>query len=71
VKDAWYAHLHKGKGEHKRQFKRLNDPWNAAMEYAARFWMAQPGFPALIDRFGPLPGWPLDWQTEAARRWTL
>jgi hypothetical protein len=71
VKDCWYAHLHKGTGEHKRQFKRLRDPWQAAMEYSTRYWMTQPGFPALINRFGPLPGWPENWQAEAAQRLAL
>jgi hypothetical protein len=70
VKDAWYAHLHKGKGEHKRQFKRLRDPWNEATIWSAKYWMAQPGFPALIERFGPLPGWPENWQAEAEVQWS-
>jgi hypothetical protein len=69
VKDVWYAHLHKGKGEHKRRFMRLKTPWDTAMERSARFWLGHPGFPALIEKFGPLPGWPADWEAEAHRQW--
>lgn len=69
VKDAWYAHLWKGKGEHRRQFKRLRQEWNDAMRWGAHYWMTHPAFPALIERFGPLPGWPADWPAEAARQW--
>jgi hypothetical protein len=63
-----YGHLFKGKGEHKRQFKRSRDAWHDAMWWATTYWMQHPGFPALIDRFGPLPGWPADWQADA-RGW--
>jgi len=70
VKDVEYGHLWKGKGEHKRQFLREKRKWLSAMEWSAQYWMAHPGFAPLIDRFGPLPGWPQEWQTEAAQRWT-
>jgi len=69
VKDTWYAHLYKGKGANKRQFKRLKDPWREATEWSAKYWMGHPGFASLISTFGPLPGWPENWPDEAARRW--
>jgi hypothetical protein len=69
IKDVWYAHLWKGSNpETKRKFQRLHRPWNDAMLWATRYWMTHPGFPAVIDRFGPLPGWPADWHDEAMRR---
>lgn len=73
VKDTWYAHLWKGKG-HKRQFLREKHRWNDAMVWSARHWLLdeEPGltrtFASLVEQFGPLPGWPDDWQAEARRR---
>lgn len=68
AKSVEYGHLAKGQGEHKRQFARDKRKWRMAMEWATKLWMAHPGFPALIARFGPFPGWPEDWQAEAQRR---
>ena len=74
VKDAWYAHLWKGNSIHKRTFKREKDPWNAATWWSCRHWLLdeEPGmtkpFTWLVEKFGPLPGWPADWDAEARRR---
>jgi hypothetical protein len=68
VKDVEYGHLWKGSGANKRQFSRDRQAWHDAMWWAAQHWLAHPKFPALIEQFGPLPGWPDNWQDEAARR---
>lgn len=67
IKDVVYGHVHKGKS-HKRQFKRLKDPWDEAMLWSTRYWLQHPQFEGLIERFGPFPTWPSDWQADAARR---
>jgi glycosyltransferase involved in cell wall biosynthesis len=74
VKDVWYAHLWKGKGVNKRQFSREKTLWNQAMAWSCRHWLLneEPGmtkpFSWLVEKFGPLPGWPSDWDAEARRR---
>ena len=68
VKDTWYAHLWKGSGANKRLFSRERAPWDAATRWSCRQWMRHPQFPALIERFGPLPGWPPEWAHDARRR---
>ena len=74
VKDVWYAHLWKGNSIHKRQFSREKDPWDQATAWSCRHWMLdqEPGmvkpFAWLVEKFGPLPGWPVDWADDAARR---
>lgn len=73
VKTTWYAHLWKGRSN-KRQFLRHRDKWDAAMLWSTRHWLLdeEPGcqysFSWLIDKFGLLPGWPMDWEQEAHRR---
>jgi len=68
-KNAWYAHPAKSvKGYHMslRQVYKDHD-------HSARYWVMQPGFESLIDKFWPLPTehnrhhtekyyWPEDWK---------
>ena len=69
VKAAEYGHLWKGSGENKRTFQRHQPEWDAAMLRSVKFWFAQKGFGALIDKFSPLPTWPEDWRDQV--RWEL
>lgn len=62
---TWYAHLFKmprhystGEFEHKRSSFKNN--WNWATDY----WIKQPGFAELVEKFWPLPEWPGDWKEK-------
>jgi hypothetical protein len=76
VKAAEYGHLHKGKG-HKRTFFRNKHKWRDAIARSTHYWMTDQwtarahDFAWLVDRFGPLPGWPVNWQHDAAQRLTM
>jgi len=73
VKAAWYAHLYKGKA-HRRGFSRHKQRWNAAIAESTIYWMTDQwpervhDFAWLVDKFGPLPGWPENWQAEFLER---
>jgi len=73
VKDAWYAHLWKGRSN-PRTFTRERQRWNEAMIWCARYWMTNQwearthDYVWLIRKFWPLPGWPDDWDVEIQRR---
>jgi hypothetical protein len=66
-KTVWYSHLHKGRS-HRRGFAIIKPRWVRALRASAEHWLAQPGFPALVERFWPLLAhaewgpWPEDWQ---------
>lgn len=67
-KKTWYAHYHKGKkgkgyGFSREQYKRHEWEKEKARRYALDYWLAQPGFADLINRFNP-PGWPENWQEK-------
>ena len=72
VKDAWYAHLWKGQSQ-KRTFSRERVQWRQAMLWCARYWMTNQwkdrvhDYAWVIDKFGPLPGWPVDWDDQLPR----
>jgi glycosyltransferase involved in cell wall biosynthesis len=71
-KDVWYAHLWKGRG-HRRGFAKYKSLWNNALLWSAEHWMAQPGFPALVEQFWPVlkdceyGPWPEDWDNPARK----
>ena len=72
VKTASYGHLHKGHA-HKRTFIRHKQKWNAAIAWSTKYWMGNQwsqrvhDFDWVIDKFGPLPGWPENWKDEAEK----
>jgi glycosyltransferase involved in cell wall biosynthesis len=72
-KNAWYAHLHKGRA-HGRGFPRYKGPWNRAIQWSANYWMTN-SWPDrkydmawLVEKFwtelhnAPVYAWPDDWQ---------
>jgi glycosyltransferase involved in cell wall biosynthesis len=73
VKSCWYAHLYKGKA-HKRQFIRQKLRWNEAIARSTTYWLTNQwedrihDFAWVVEKFGPLPGWPANWQEEVERR---
>ena len=71
-KRAWYAHLRKSK-KHGRGYTMQSSWLNQGASYTKR-WMLNKAwskqtipFDWLIDRFWPLPGWPVDWRQQIAR----
>jgi glycosyltransferase involved in cell wall biosynthesis len=71
-KGVWYAHLWKGR-DHKRGFRLIKPRWVRALRASAEHWMAQSGFPALVEKFwdvlheAPVGPWPDDWQDPKYR----
>jgi len=69
-KNTWYGHLHKSKDNGGRGFFINKKEKNKSTEYSAHCWMNNlwPGqvhdLKWLIDRFGPLDGWPEDWDKK-------
>lgn len=64
-KKTWYAHLHKG-GTYGRMYKLLKKPVKDSNAYAYKHWIFdnKEFFIKLIDRFMPIPNWPLDWKDQ-------
>jgi glycosyltransferase involved in cell wall biosynthesis len=66
-KNTWYAHLHKGT-KHGRGFRLSKRQMIESEIFSADFWMNDRWHKQtrqlswLIDKFGPLEGWPEDWQ---------
>ena len=66
-KNTWYAHLHKG-NEYGRGYFLNKKPMERQRIFHKDFWMHD-RWPKhtrkmewLIDKFMPIPGWPLDWK---------
>lgn len=70
-KKTSYAHLHKGK-EFGRGYFISKQEMSAGSRAAVEYWMKDQwperkhDLKHLIDRFWPVPGWPVDWQQQAA-----
>lgn len=65
-KNVWYAHLFK-KGKHYESAKFSNrhkktEEHFKGNEYSTKHWMEHEGFPELIEKFLPLPGWEINWK---------
>lgn len=62
-KNTWYAHLHKGK-KYGRMYWMSRDDNRKSYRYSASVWLDKNKefFIKLVDRFGPLPGWPHNWK---------
>ncbi len=64
-KNTWYAHLYKtkqaGRGYHMDDTLRRR-----CYKYSYKHWVEdnKEGFIKLINKFSPLPGWPMDWETR-------
>lgn len=71
-KKTWYAHLHKGK-KHGRMYPQDRREVTAGHEYSARFWLNNKwegrvhDFAWFVDKFSPMPTWPVDWQDQWER----
>ncbi len=70
-KKTWYAHLFKGKRG--RGYTLGPNGHKHATKYVSRHWMtdsdpfATRKLSWLIEKFAPVPGWPVDWQDEVER----
>lgn len=68
-KDAWVAHMHKGKGQ-PRSWRASMRAINASYNYTATYWMQGKwggtvhDVDWLVERFSPVPGWPAADQLE-------
>jgi len=66
-KKTWYAHLHKG-GEYGRGYFLAKNPMERQRIFHKDFWMHNKWHKQtrtmewLIDKFMPIPGYPLDWK---------
>ena len=62
-KNTWYAHLHKGK-TYGRMYHWKRRQITPSYEYAHKYWVHEQKefFIKLIERFGPMPNWPSNWQ---------
>lgn len=68
-KKTWYAHLHKGK-EYGRMYFLPKADTRASYFYAYDFWVNQNKdfFIKFIEKFWPIPGWPLDWTQQLYKK---
>lgn len=64
-KNTWYAHLHKGPKYGRMYFLDKRETVRS-YEYAYNLWVKERKdfFVSLIEKFGPMPGWPKDWKKE-------
>lgn len=68
-KKTWYAHLHKG-SKYGRGYAMSSRETNAGIMYSVEYWMYNKwekrihDIDWLIDRFGPVPGWPDNWRSQ-------
>ena len=64
-KNTWYAHLHKGPTYGRMYFLDRNETRHS-YEYAYDLWVnkRKDFFVSLIEKFGPMPGWPENWKDE-------
>lgn len=64
-KNSYYAHLHKGKVFGRMYFMDKRD-LRKSYEYVYHYWAIENKdfFISFINKFGPLPGWPKDWQKQ-------
>jgi hypothetical protein len=70
-KNVWYAHYHKGKkgkgyGFSSKQYEVFMEAKEKGRQYAVDYWLTTKDFKYdfewLVDKFGPIPGWPEDWK---------
>lgn len=64
-KNTWYAHLHKGP-KYGRMYHLSRDENRRSYEYSYNKWVIENKdfFASLIEKFGPMPGWPQDWKNQ-------
>ena len=64
-KNTWYAHLHKGE-KYGRMYYMSREENRASYAYAYKTWVTKNRkfFTAFIKKFGPLPGWPKNWEEQ-------
>lgn len=64
-KNTWYAHLHKGTKYGRMYHMNKNDNRKSYL-YSYDLWLNRNKdfFISLIERFMPLPGWPIDWKEK-------
>jgi len=64
-KNTWYAHLHKGQ-KYGRMYWMSRDDNRKSYAYSASIWLGKNRdfLFKLIERFGPLPGWPKNWKDK-------
>ena len=72
-KNTWYAHMHKGnkgKAYHftNAQYKKHQEDKERGRVYAIDYWLNTKDykypFSWLIEKFWPVPGWPVDWKDK-------
>ena len=64
-KKTWYAHLHKGK-EYGRMYFLPKSETRTSYLYCYDYWTKKQRtfFVKFIEKFMPIPGWPLDWTKQ-------
>lgn len=64
-KNAYYAHLRKGR-KYGRMYHMSRRELEATGKFAYNYWVHENKsfFISLMERFGPMPGWPDDWRTK-------
>jgi hypothetical protein len=64
-KNTWYAHLHKGP-TYGRMYHLDRNETRASSAYAYNLWVNERRdfFIRVINEFGPLPGWPTNWEDK-------
>lgn len=62
-KKTWYSHLYKTK-EIGRGYRMNTEAQRECYKYSYKHWVQdnKEGFIALIERFWPVPGWPVNWK---------
>ena len=62
-KNTWYAHLHKGT-KHGRMYYMPRSQRDASIHYSYNYWVNEnrEKFAGVINKFMPIPGWPVDWE---------
>ena len=61
-KKTWYAHLHQDSNQ--RGYKEDKSHTERTYNDVAHYWVKQEGFKEFVDRFMPMPTWPLDWKEK-------
>lgn len=64
-KNTWYAHCHKGK-EYGRMYHQNRSEVRASYDYSYNYWVHENKdfFIETMNKFMPIPNWPLDWEEQ-------
>lgn len=64
-KNTWYAHLHKG-AKYGRMYHMSQRDNRKSYQYSYNRWIVENKdfFISLVEKFPPMPGWPVDWKNR-------